>query len=316
MAFALAAGLITAVSFGAAQPASALQSCPAPTQPPVAGIEYWIQQYSGNGVTVCWGMDNAGGIAQLAAVMQIVDLADGAQVRLRSDYVCPPGGCPGVFAPDTQFEKHTAEEWHDLWGGGSGGPGTLFSTTNAGFFKDDRNPTTALTFPQLTTGSVTSYGYAFYGGPDFTNAKASLTLGPPGLGQAVKMRNFGPEYAILNVNQHWGCNTSGHGCTAGYDGTVGFHPAVNLTGNPDDVARRTMVGVNASVNVNASRVYILTTVRSYKLADARQMLKYFGSQSEVQLDGGGSTSSISEYHQIDSTIFRPVPQVLMVYSAP
>ncbi|PZF79928.1 hypothetical protein [Jiangella anatolica] len=311
-AVALAAGLVTVVNFGAAQPASAEQSCPAPTQPPVSGIEHWIEQYSDRGVTVCWGMDNVGGIAQLAAVMQVVDLADGARVQLRSEHICD-NGCFDAPLPQTQFQKHTAEEWHAIWA-----HSTLFSTTNTAYFKDTTNPTTALSLPEFTSGTVNTYGFALNGGSDLTNAKVSLTLGPtyniPV--QSVKLRDFGPVYTAANVNGHWACNVIGRGCTAGFSGTMGFHPAVNISGDPNETKRRTMVGVNAAVNVAGSRVYILTTVHSYKLADARQMLKFFGSQYEMQLDGGGSTQSISAYHQIDSPIFRKVPEVLQVYLGP
>lgn len=307
-ALALATGLVTAINFGAAQPALAEQSCPTTA---VGDITQWIEQYKDRGVTVCWGMETSGGLPQLAAVVQVVDLADGADVRLASSRICP-GGCALPYTPDQQFEKLTAEDWHARYDY----PGmNLFSTTNAGFFTDTTNPTTKLSLPQLALRTVDSYGYAFYGGPDLTRAKVSLTLGSPADAfQAVRLRDFGPVYGTADVRTHWGCNpTYGNQCTGGFNGTIGFHPAANLTGNPDDIARRTMVGVNAQVNVAASRVYILTTTRAMKLADARQVLKHFGSQYEVQLDGGGSTSSISDYHQIDSTIFRPVPQVLQVY---
>ncbi|PZF86676.1 hypothetical protein [Jiangella anatolica] len=300
---ALVAGLSAVVSFGGAQTASAEQSCPAT---PVQGITQWIEQYKDRGVTVCWGMETSGGLPQLAAVVQVVDLADGANLSVASFPNCP---C-GPPSAGQLYSKDTVDIWQEIYQT----PGEeLFSTTNAGFFKDSSsNPSTALSLPDVWGGRIWSYGMpsAF----DLTLAKVSLTMGLPDSGfQTVKLRDFPANYTAAHVNSHYpGCGTDPL-CPASYYGTVGFHPAANLTGNPDDISRRTMLGVNAQVNVAASRVYILTTTRSYRLADARQILKHFGSQYEMQLDGGGSTQSISEYHQIDSTVFRPVPQVLQVW---
>ncbi|PZF84846.1 hypothetical protein C1I92_07225 [Jiangella anatolica] len=304
MALALAAGLFAGVNLGAAQPASALQQCPIPgQQPPVAGIEYWIEQYYDRGVTVCWGMDTASGLPELAAVMQIVDLADGARVLLRADPECP---C-GIGSADQTFRKHTAEEWWNTWG--------YFSATNASFFTDATNPTTKLSLPEVTSGKIHSYGTALNGGPDATFPKVSLRIG--GLDQAfqsVRLTNVPAAYTTANIDSHFGCgNTSGTNCSTIF-GLVGFAPDANVTG--PGPKRRTMLGTNAGSGVQASRVYILATVQSYELSEARAIMDYFGSQMEMQLDGGGSTQSISNYHQIDSYIFRPVPNALFVSSGP
>lgn len=308
-AVALAAGLVTAVNFGAAQPASAEQSCPTTG---VGDIDYWIEQYKDRGVTDCWGMDTAGGLPQLAAVVQVVDLADGAAMTLLSTTSCTVANpCSVPPTGNTLYTKRTAEEWTDLVGGSR-----LFSSTNAGFFTDTANPTTKLSLPEVTSRRVWTLGSpsAF----DLTLNKTSLRMGQvggAGAFQSVRLDGFPASYTSSNVYSHFGCTTTGQTCTSFYGG-VGFSSTAAITGDPNSISRRTMVGVNAQPGVQASRVYILTTAFSYKLADARAFLQHFGSQTEMQLDGGGSTQSVSDYHNIQSTVFRPVPQVLQVLLAP
>lgn len=86
-------------------------------------------------------------------------------------------------------------------------------------------------------------------------------------------------------------------------------------------SRRTFVGV--SPVSGTTKVYILSSNREMTLSQARFILETFGSDLEMQLDGGGSTqtriaepSNLCPCAGFPSYIGRDVPDVLAVYEAP
>lgn len=303
----------------AAPPAHAQQDPCTPSGPNI--IQTWSVLYDDRGVTLCGGATPTEPDLQLAYV-QIVDLAAGAKLRLISDAV---SGQPDFPTPGRLFNKRETYQWYD-WiqsNVNTPAPGRLFSTTNASFFTNTSGSTTPLSLPELSGGFpnlTLGWAYGDNGDPAWDALKAALVIGNPNsTPQDVNIRGFPTNYndfdvaTVFNIS---GTDQSPIICdgTDCWDGTVAFDPLYQLV---DPVARRTMVGVSPGDPV--TKVYILTTTNiSVTLDQAQDIIKSFGSQLEIQVDGGGSTQMWSPLGGVGGTppIGRALPDVFAVYLAP
>jgi hypothetical protein len=296
-----------------AQPASAYQPCPSTGVPGTNISEFetaWPpdEQTDPRGVTLCRLVN----LSDTWGYVQIVDLADEASIMLRAQQQV--GQPTPASAADWLYTKRTAQEQFEFLTGGTGlpAPGNIptFSDTNAAFFTDTSSDTTKLSLPERANnwGVVQkSWGYALHQtDPAWEAPKRKLVMSAPLSGvQLVRISPFPTYYTEAEADTF----ADGH-----YSGTVGFDP---LFGSGE--ARRTMVGVNAGYGVYGSRVYILTTTGYYTLSQAQDILRHFGSQTEIQFDGGGSTQMYSPYGEIESygggccLGERPVPSHLITH---
>lgn len=302
-----------------AQPASAFQDCPTTTPHigpnwvtsfPTGGVgsaQYNLEKRGG--VTLCKGM---GAIGERRAYVQIVDLLDGADLRLSSSHASPQ--TPPASGGDWLFTKRTA---FDICNDQSSGLPVCdttpncddwFSATNASFFTDTSNPTTKLSLPEKTTNTIQSLGAAINGwfdpnpDPAWNAVKKKLTLGAPWQNpQAVSISSFPMHYTSQDVDAAF---------AGAYGGTVAFDPLYLVPGS-EVSARRTMLGLGGS------KVYILTSLTAFTLQQAQDILRAFGSTIEIQLDGGGSTQLFSRFGFFPaSPVERAVPDQLMVQLGP
>lgn len=291
-------------------------------------VPEWWGLYDDRGVTLCDG----GEFGFTHALLQIVDLGDGAKLRLvsdASDPLDPP-------AADNQYDKRRADDWYDWIKAGnvnSPSPSRLFSTTNASFFVDTSSSTTALSLPEMSTQYFSTcpippgacsiqtltngWAYGHHSDPAWDASKRGFRLGPPSAStQTAEIFGFDTHYDLFDIASAFDLlGTDGPACGnpgSCRDATVALDP---LYGSGD--SRRTFVGLDAS-----DRVYILTTHLGYTLSEARDILKSFGSVWEIQLDGGGSTQMYYRFpgdqlgDGIQSTVLREVPDVLAVYLSP
>jgi Phosphodiester glycosidase len=283
----------------AAEPAFAVQGCPTTG---VVDITGWQTVSSTRGVTVCRGF--ATGPSNWTALVQIVGLADGAKLRLVSQYT------PGQVHPlptEWKFQKRTAEGWYNWIRAGNvqtPGTGRLLSTTNASFFADTSSSSSPLSLPEMTEASIRSWGWAFnHNGDAAWNAlKRKLVIGTPNYTpQSVRVSSFPTHYFATDIPE---------GFSGGYDATVGFEP---LFGSGSDCSRRTFLGVSGTT------AYLLTTRNCYTLSQAQSIVQRFSAgATTIQLDGGGSTQTYSNNinARFGSIVGRTVPDVLAVYTAP
>jgi hypothetical protein len=297
-----------------APPASADQPCPSTGVPGTNISEFetaWPpdDETDARGVTLCRLVN----LSDTWGYVQIVDMADGASIGLRAQQQI--GQPTPASAADWLYTKRTVQQQYEFDTGGTGlpAPGNVptFSATNTAFFTDTSSATTKLSLPEHANnfGVVyKSWGYALHQtDPAWEAPKRKLVMGAPWSdNQLVRISPFPTYYTASEADTF----AQGH-----YSGTVGFDP---LFGSGE--ARRTMVGVNAGYGVYGSRVYILTTFGYYTLEQAQDILRHFGSQTEIQLDGGGSTQMYSPFGEIESygggccgLSERPVPSHLMTY---
>jgi hypothetical protein len=335
-AVALAAGALAAGS-ASAQPAAASGAC---TPSFSNAIPDWAESAApAGGVTLCAGTNGAG---QTDAYVQIVDLSAGAKVRLIADPCASTDPCAG------KYKVRTAADW-DSWirsnvtrPDGS----RLFSTSNAAFFTDTSGNPTLLSLPFVQTSNtigqnghpsvVSDPGFALTSStapnpdPAWKDPKRAITFGDQSTTpQEVHMFDF--PLTCRNPNDDPPCTAYTQGdlgtplaplCNSTcpeWDATVGLTP--DFDANTGSARLRVYVGVSApSGSFNFTKVYILDTAVPYTVTEAKGILESFGSQQEIQLDGGGSTQLYANgSHLIDSNVplfGRAVPMALAVYKAP
>lgn len=274
------------------------------------------------GVTLCQGF---GGVPLSSRTwLQIVDLGDGAKVRVHAERAEWVNVEPYV---DSKLRKRTAEDWYDFIRAADPNdisnryntphPRYVFSTTNASFFKDsdNSNPTTKLPLPMKHSGSTYTYGVAMVdpNDPDHHAPKRFLRLGGvsnlwDGPVQNVHIGPF-PTYYNWPEADEYMCCTSSPNVIDSIDSTVGFEPDFAI----GDAARRNYIGTYGDT------LYILTTDSPFTNAQANGIMQQIQPGMYVmQLDGGGSAQLHSAYGSMDSNIpifDRMVPDVLTVYRA-
>lgn len=323
----IAAGLLAISGLTAlpssSQPAVAQQGC-TPSEPNV--IQFWINvsEFEDRGVTLCRGDLAEGPPPETpAALVQIVDFAAGAKLRLISEPVDPQS----PPAEDSVYRKREAFEWFSYIQSNVPipAPGRLFSTTNASFFTNTSDSETPLSLPELTRfkfpGSpvidpVATFGLAFFDNSDpaWVGLKRGLRVGANlETTQNVELFDFPTNYDIADIADAFDLGaTEGPACGIGVsclDATVAFHPSYD---SGEDSARRTYVGIDAT-----NKVYVLAATVGLTFSEAQDILGSFGSVAEVQLDGGGSTQTFDiSTGGFRSVIQRPVPDVLAVYLSP
>lgn len=322
---ATACAALAAVLAVTAPTASAYVPCPAAI--PSMNIDGWQTNWptagaDAKGVTLCLGFSGVPPMDR--AWLQIVDLNDGAKLRLVSE----TDGAWGSSKPDTSYQKRTADDWFswirdldDEWDDEVIAPGArrLFSTTNASFFKcSDLTgcSTTTLPFPHWFSQAQDTVGVASGNpsDPDHSAPKRSLRLGtltnqdgdiPV---QRVTIAPF-PTYYDWYDARTLLADENGSGEVGTSDATVAFAPDYVI----GDSSRRNYIGTYGNV------VYIFTSHSNYTNAQVNEIMQQIRpGMYTMQLDGGGSAQFHSDYGHMDSNIpvlDRSVPDVLAVYRA-
>jgi hypothetical protein len=329
----ISAGPVASAAVVSAQPGAALvDTCTPSFQNDV--IPQWgtvAPQGPSGGITLCVG--TTVGIPGNDAFVQIVDLSAGAKVRMWAD-LCPLGQCSGG---DDKYLVRTAPDWANWIGLNTITPNAdrLYSVSNAGHFSTLSGEPTRLSLPffqlRLNEGGIPGNGgFALVddGGalnnttdPAWDSPKRAITFGdtlttPQGPVQEVHMFDFPTHYTHDDVASppfEPAQITCGSTCPD-WDATVGFTPDRDDDTGP---ARRTYVGVSPTGGDAITKVYILNTAIDVTVGQAQNILKSFGSQLELQLDGGTSTQLWGNggAHLIDAPIVREVPQGLAVYGS-
>lgn len=297
---------LTAVAIPASSPPAVALEDNACTPSAPNALDNWELVRDDHGVTVCaanWDDDAED------ALVQIVDLSAGAQIQILSDRVDPWE----VATATNQYEKRNIIDWWNYLRFDFPGiyPNErLVSTTNASFFiNTSLDPSTALSMPERANQggpAAHTLGYAFadHGDAAWDRGKRVLRI----TGSAnVQLTGFPTHYTESDVYNTF---------IPAWKGTVGFGP---FEGDTESESRRTFVGV--SPVSGTTKVYILSTAVDMNLGEARHILETFGSDLEMQLDGGASTQTALNQspYGFDSyipLIGRKVPDVIAVYEAP
>jgi hypothetical protein len=301
---ALALGSLVAPSAASA----AGPACPS-TAVPTGEVGYWVQEFSARGVTLCAGHDNTPYPNEFIRVrLQIIDLAAGATIDVRSEY----GVADPLHFNDAAYDKYQRKyltDWATQFGVGSPETSGTFSVTNASFFNDTSAPSTTITMP-------------FSGYPYSSGTPGTMTYPGDqnaGLQKRVLRSNSSSTTQVSSFPTQYTTSDFFNQCYNWQSCVVGFGPLDDPDfNNPGSSNARTYVGTNAVWNASATKAYILTGVGT--VTEANRIMQHVGAISIVQLDGGGSTgteTASNDWKQDGYPVIqREVPNVLVVRYAP
>jgi hypothetical protein len=339
-----ACAVIVGVLAGTAQFASAFVACPSGGNR-AGSIDEWdtlwgTSSETAKGVTLCEGVSGLFG-ANTVGYLQIVDLSDGAKIRLQTEV--DESSEYGRFqygeshSPNTLYRKRTADDWYSWIRSLTAperinmyyrrpDPSRLFSVTNASFFKSEVNgEPTKVSFPVKNWSLQNSFGVSQEREESISDRDAEKTglvigsgfrlFGEEGT-QTIKVEYFPRNYTETDyweylLNRGWGLDREQEVA----DAIVSFPPGT-VVGKAEDnyEKRRNYVGVYDN------KVYMFLSDDDMLNSTAWGILREIQPGIDViQLDGGGSAQFYSAYGEMDSSIpifNREVPNVLAVYRAP
>jgi hypothetical protein len=260
-----------------------LSPCPLPSN----GFT-WSELYRNRGVTLCLS-DTSGHYG----LMQIVDFSRGAEMHIVAEPTAgqtqtPPSG-------SLQYNRKKTPDWWNWIKAGSLSPTSsrLFSVMDASFMIE-YNPTTALSLPLWRDSGLETKGYVL---DDQSNCaynvpKRKLLFSAVNANNPIEHANiktFPTNYSYFNA-------IFGLFEDTGYkEGVAGFEPLAGC--GPDSVEDRTMVGWSTNgTGWNNTKLYTVQT-RQQTLATTQSLLRSAGSTFEIQLDGGCSMQTYSDYSE-------------------
>ncbi len=282
--------------------------------PAVAQVEAcpsgWSKSQEAKGYQMCTSNLSVIG----ASAVQIVDLKAGARIVIGSELKSGSGTAAAKYV------TRTADEWWNFMLNYTSSPtgAPLQAVVNASFFMDPDSSITRLSFAQKKNNYVETSGqgcyFDFQTGQDCTRPDqwGKRKLGFYQNGEKALIKDY--------TYNGWDYRTTVNYMSDVSYGLVGYGPNSGpTTGN----GRRTYVGGKDTDSDGAlDRLYILTTVDEISREKAIEiMTQRFGTNSNIQFDGGGSTQLKSRTYSFGSKgCFTPlgcrkVPNVLAIYAA-
>lgn len=216
--------------------------------------------------------------------VQVIDLRQGAKVVLLYGTISSPGSGKGAFGGnDPRFVSQSLKSyWQEL----TAEYDAAFCVTNGQFFFMQESPT-RLPFSLKVNGKILSDGYEV---KNFPNQKLMLEL-------------WEDHARIRTLTK----------------GTLYTSSAPNIVAGLDEEARkridhfvgRTFVGVDDRNRDGRAEIVLIFNTLSARQKDAAQVLREFGADQVMMLDGGGSTQLLCG-SQAYIASERLVPQALGV----
>ncbi len=247
--------------------------------PPAPGFELID---SGPGVEF-FRKDYSGGTPDF---VQSIDLLRGAEITLLHGDIADPGTGQGAYGGDNPlFTRQTLQQ---AWDGFSANNKNAFCLVNGTLFSTNNDPA-ALTLPLKSNGKVLSQGFGLN---DYANKKLMLELWPDHALisplSAEALSNSSAPQILTGISEDFDLSSGG------------------LTG-------RTIVGIQDPNNDGkAERVLIFSSKKSTQ-ADGANVLRAFGAEAVIVLDGGDSAQLICKNNPYVYSE-RTIPQTLAVSS--
>jgi hypothetical protein len=216
--------------------------------------------------------------------VQVVDFSQGASIELLHGPIREERPGQGAYGGDDPriLSRSLRQYWNEL----AASAPNPFCVINGQFFYMPESPT-RLPFPLKVNGEILSEGF---GRDQFPGKKLMLELWP---GRA-DINLLTPEAL--------------HNSTAP-DIVAGL--AEDAPKNIKKYVGRTFVGVADKDSDDVYETLFIFATRSARQADAAQVLRSFGAQKVMMLDGGGSTQMICQDNPVISSD-RLIPQALGV----
>ena len=216
--------------------------------------------------------------------LQVVDLSQGGQVRLMHGGITEQRVGEGIFGgPDPRINTRTLEHfWESAYAQNS----DTFCITNGQFFLMAESPT-RLPFSLKVDGQIISDGYEKV---DHQDERLMLEIWP----NAADIRAFSREtlYGSSAPDILSGLTEGGRKSPAKY-------------------VPRTFLGVGDVDQKGTYQKIFIYSTRSARQSDAAGVLRDFGAEKVMMLDGGGSTQLICDGKSIIQSD-RKIPQAVAV----
>jgi hypothetical protein len=223
------------------------------------------------------------------AFIQVVRLDLGASLQLLHGPIADAGKGGGVYGGDNPaFQNQTLDAvWRDF----SSSNSRAFCLTNGQFFSNPKSPA-RLPFPLKVAGSILSDGYGLN---EFPDQKLMLEIWPDradiqALTGKALYTSSAPQI-LAGLSEH----ASGS--------------------RPNKPTGRTFVGVADRDRDGIFETILIFTSKVARKTEASALLRSFGAQKIMMLDGGGSTQLICRGESYIRA-GRTIPQTMAVIAAP
>jgi glucosylceramidase len=214
--------------------------------------------------------------------VQIVKLNQGARVELLHGGVVDPGYGQGVYggASPSFVRQALPKVWNDF----SSDEPDVFCLTNGQFFVTNSDPT-ELAFPLKKDGIVVSDGYGI---DEYPNQKLMLEI-------------WSDRADIVSLSREALYASSAPNIIAGL--------SENADKGPNNLTGRTFFGVSDGDKDGQYETILVFNSKTARQKDAAAILRSFGAEKVIMLDGGGSTQLICN-DELYVSSNRAIPQTL------
>jgi hypothetical protein len=220
--------------------------------------------------------------------VQVIDLSHGARVELMHGPIAEPGQGQGVYGGDNpRFQRLSLERYWDVLTDTSP---RAFCVTNGQFFYMPQDPP-PIAFPLKVDGQVVSDGYGIN---EYPEKKLMLEVWP----ERVDIRE-------LDQTNLYTSNAP--------DIVAGLHEEANKRAKK--FVGRTFFGIDDREGDGWYETVMIFNTLSARQVDAAEVLRSFGAEKVMMLDGGGSAQLICQGQDYVASD-RLVPQAVGVFAGP
>lgn len=218
--------------------------------------------------------------------VQVIDLAGGAQLTLLHSSIAESGLGQGAYGGDNpSFNRQTLQQ---AWDSFAAGDSRAFCLVNGAFFSTDVDPT-PLAFPLKVNGKVVSQGYGL---SEFPDQKLMLEIWP--------------DHAVIRP-------LSADTLSASTAPQILAGLSEDANKEPSALIGRTFAGVQDADGDGQFETVLIFNSKTTRQADAAGVLRAFGAQQVIMLDGGESTQLICKNNPYIYSS-RSIPQIIAVSS--
>ncbi len=218
--------------------------------------------------------------------VQVINLSGGARLTLLHGPIASPGEGLGAFGGDSpSFSRQTLQQYWDSF---AAGDSQAFCLVNGTFFSTGDDPT-PLAFPLKKDGKVVSQGY---GAEEYPNQKWMLELWP----DRAQIRPLSADALA---------SSSAPQIVAGL--------SEDADKDPSALVGRTLAGVLDADGDGQAETVLIFTSKTSRQADSAGVLRAFGADQVMMLDGGESAQMICRNNPYVYSN-RSLPQVIGISS--
>jgi len=219
--------------------------------------------------------------------VQVINLGQGAAIKLLHGKVVDAGTGQGVYGGNNPaFWRQTLRE---AWNEFALSQSNAFCITNGQFFSAREDPT-QFAFPLKKDGNIISDGYGLHAYPS----------------QKLMLEIWRDESDIVPLSKEALYSSSALDIIAGLSEYASGR-------RPNIVTGRTFVGVADRNQDGKHEIILIFTSKRARKTEAATVLRRFGADKVMMLDGGGSTQLICKGVSYIRAA-RPIPQTIAVLS--